>query len=573
MLTRSRLLRLRLTAAACLVILTGVGLAVLRAAGQEPVPSAAGNLNRADRVEWFRDIGFGMFIHWSVDTQLGGVPSHSLVGASEDYFKRYLDELPKTFNPHKFNPKDWAALARLAGMKYVVFTTKHHNGFAMFRTKTNDFGIAQTSFTRDITGEIVQAFREQGIAPGFYFSPDDFWWLHKNGVQLQRHVPRVQPRSNPGLMALDQAQVRELMSNYGDIDVIFFDGEAQGLRELAWQLQPNILVTRGAMQTPEQYIPGIPLDEAWEACITMGTEWPYKAANEHYKSGGELISLLVETRAKGGNLLLNVGPKPDGELPIEQEDRLREVAMWMFVNGEAIYGVRPWILTNEQDIWFTKKKDNSALYAIVKSKERWKYGEWQEVVLHSVKATAQTQVTVLGQNDEVLEYSEVVPKTTWKQEADGLHVRAMAAQRLYTDRKWPNPIVLKVTHAEPALAPPRVTTTAARWDAAAGTALCEATLDDLGDAPSVQVGCEYHDLTGLDITERTNTWVATPTVARAAKGAFTTRIPGLKRGGSYQVRAVVKHPLLTMYGRELPLQIPASAAGGAKAKPKPKPKP
>src|SRR4051812_2107901 len=112
-------------------------------AAQEAKPDP-GNLNRADRVEWFRDIGFGMFIHWSVDTQLGAVPSHSMVGADADYLTRYLDELPKTFNPHKFNPTDWAALAKLAGMKYVVFTTKHHNGFAMFRTQTTNFGIANT---------------------------------------------------------------------------------------------------------------------------------------------------------------------------------------------------------------------------------------------------------------------------------------------------------------------------------------------------------------------------------------------------------------------------------------------
>jgi alpha-L-fucosidase len=553
-----------------LAIFTGgvaVGLWVVGVnAAQEAKPDP-GNLNKADRVEWFRDIGFGMFIHWSVDTQLGAVPSHSMVGADPDYNKRFLEELPKTFNPHKYNPTDWAVLAKLAGMKYVVFTTKHHSGFTMWRTQTTDFGIANTPFTRDITGELVKAFREQGIAPGFYFSPDDFSWLVRNHVQLQRHVPTVEPINNPGLMSLAKSQVKELLSNYGPIDVIFFDGDAQGLRELAWQLQPNIVVTRGAMATPEQYVPGVPLDGAWESCITMGTEWPYKPTNENYKSGGELISLLVETRAKGGNLLLNVGPKPDGELPIEQENRLREIALWMMVNGEAIYGVRPWMLTNEQDIWFTKKKDANTLYAIVKSKDRWKYGEWRDVVLHSVKATEATKVTVLGQNDEVLEYSTAVPKTTWKQESDGLHIHAMHAQRLYTDRKWPNPIVLKVTNVEAALKPSRVTTDQARWDPATKSALCEATLDDLGDAPSVQVGCEYQDLTGLDLTERTNTWTATPTAPKSATGTFTTRISGLKQPGLYEVRAVVKHPLLTTYGRELRLVIPAAAKAAPAAKP------
>jgi len=130
-----------------------------------------------------------------------------------------------------------------------------------------------------------------------------------------------------------------LLTNYGSVDVIFFDGPPEGLRELAWKTQPNIVVTRGAIQTPEQYVPGVPLDEPWEACITMGTAWQYQPQNESYKSGGQVINLLIETRAKGGNLLMNVGPKPDGELPIEQEERLREVALWMFVNGDAIYGV------------------------------------------------------------------------------------------------------------------------------------------------------------------------------------------------------------------------------------------
>jgi len=538
------------------VVIAGAPQTPAASQAQAPVPG-----NHADRVEWFRDLGFGMFIHWSVDTQLGGVPSHSMVGADEDYMRRYMQELPKTFNPHKFNPKDWAVLARLAGMKYVVFTTKHHNGFTMFRSKTTDFGIASTPFQRDIAGEIVAAFREQGIAPGFYFSPDDFSWLYRNHVQLQRHVPQVQPQNNPGLMTLAKAQIRELLTNYGNIDVLFFDGAAEGLRELAWQLQPNIVVTRGAMQTPEQYIPGVALEGAWEACITMGTEWPYKPTNENYKSGGELISLLIETRAKGGNLLLNIGPKPDGELAIEQEERLREIALWMFVNGESIYAVRPWLLTNEEDIWFTKKKDTNTLYAMIKTKERWKYGEWRDIVLHSVRATDKTQVSVLGQNDAVLEYQPtVVPKTTWKQESDGLHVHAMHAQRLYTDRKWPNPIVLKLTNVEPALTPPRVTTEEARWDSSTSSALCEATLTDLGDAKSVQVGCEYQDLTGLDIQERTNKWTATPTESRSATGRFTTRIAGLKPGGLYEVRAIVKHPLLTMYGREVRLEIPAASS-------------
>ncbi len=510
--------------------------------------------NKADRLEWFRDQGFGLFIHWSLDSQLGSVISHSMVGATDDYVNRFINDLPKTFNPRKYHAQDWAALAKLAGVRYVVFTTKHHAGFCMYDTKTTDYNIMRTPFRRDIVAELVTAFREQGIAPGYYFSPDDFWWLHKNGKTLQRGTPDVSPSNNPGLMRHDLAQLRELLTHYGSIDVLFLDGPAEGLRELAWQLQPNVVVTRGAIETPEQYIPGIPLDAPWEACLTMGTQWQYKPTNENYKSGGELISILIETRAKGGNLLLNVGPKPDGELPIEQEERLREIALWMFLNSESIYAVRPWVVTNEGDYWFTKKKNEDTVYVIVKEKERWKYGAWKDIALRSVRATPRTTVSVLGQSDRVLEYQpNVAPKTTWKQEGDTLRIRAMRAMRIYNDRKWPNPVVLKVTHAEPALTPPAVETGVARWDKATRAATLEADLRRLGNAPTVQAGFEYRSVKGMDLTERMGAWRATPFVPRSATGRFTVTIRDWKANDVYEYRAVVQHPLLRVYGKEAKL--------------------
>jgi alpha-L-fucosidase len=511
--------------------------------------SFAQTTNRPERLEWFRDQGFGLFIHWSLDSQIGSVISHSMVGASEEYLKRFIGDLPKTFNPRKFHPQDWAALAKLAGVRYVVFTSKHHSGFCMFHTETTDYSIRNTPFGRDITGEVLAAFREQGIAPGLYFSPDDFWWLHRNGKKLQRNVPDVAPARNPGLLKHDQAQVKELLTKYGNVDVIFFDGPPEGLRELAWQTQPNIVVTRGAIETPEQYVPGVPLDGAWESCITMGTQWQYKPTNENYKSGIELISLLIETRAKGGNLLLNVGPKPDGEIPIEQEERLREIALWMFLNGESIYGVRPWVITNENDYWFTKKKDGSAVYVAVKEKERWKYGEWKEIVLKSVRATPNTTVSVLGQSDEVLEYQPaVVPKTSWRQEKDGLHIRAMHAQRIYNDRKWPNPVVLKLTGVEPALTPPVVMTENVRYEA--GTATLTGQLQHLGGVDRVEVGFEYRNVKGLDLTERPDAYRRTDLQPRTAPGRFTITLKDWKPGDVMELRAIVRHPLITSYSKE-----------------------
>src|ERR1051326_4621329 len=227
---------------------------------QRDIPPGA--LTKPERLEWFRDLGFGLFIHWSVDSQLGVVISHSLVGADAAYTNRFFNELPKTFNPRKFYPQDWAALAKLAGIRYVVLTTKHHSGFAMWDTRTTTFGIMNTPFRKDVTREILDAFRAQGIRPGIYFSPDDFNWLWRNKIEVQRNIPAVQPRNNPGLMKLDLAQVRELMTNYGPIDVVFFDGEPHQLRDLAWELQPDAVVTRGAIQTPELYVPGIPLEGA-----------------------------------------------------------------------------------------------------------------------------------------------------------------------------------------------------------------------------------------------------------------------------------------------------------------------
>ncbi len=538
---------MRIRLASLIVTACLLGIAPLHA--QRDIPP--GSLNKPDRLEWFRDQGFGLFIHWSVDSQTGVVISHSLPGADAAYTRRFFEDLPKTFNPRKFEPNDWAALAKLAGIKYAVLTTKHHSGFAMWDTKTTDFGIMSTPYKRDLTKGILDTFRAQGIAAGVYFSPDDFWWLWKHNIDIQRGIPSVQPRNNPGLMDLDLAQVRELMSNYGKIDIVFFDGEPEQLRDLAWKLQPNTVVTRGAIQTPELYVPGLPLEGAWEANFTMGTAWQYQPQNEVYKTGGQVIDILVETRAKGGNLLLNIGPKPDGELPIEQEERLREVALWMQVNQECIYGVRPWVVTNEQNIWFTKAKNEDTVYAIVKQEPRWVRGQWRDFVLKSVQASPDSVVTVLGQNGRVLEYRpEVNPAPSLRQESDGLHLRAMFTHRLQDNSKWPNPIVLKITHAKPAFTPPKLLTKGSKFDAASKTATLNGTLQDMGKAASLEVGFEYRSIVGLDASDRSIPWQKGPATTLNAPGDFSLKLPNLNADGVYEYRAYVKHPLLSIYGAD-----------------------
>jgi alpha-L-fucosidase len=402
--------------------------------------------NTPEKEKWFMDLGLGMFIHWSVDVQVGAVISHSMAGASDDYLKRFTEELPKTFNPHKFNPDDWAVLAKLAGMKYVVFTAKHHAGFCMWDTKTTEFNIMNTPFKKDATKAIFDAFRKQGIAIGVYYSPEDFYYLYKHHIPIGRmQLPQHFPEKNPGLMAYDKSQLKELLTNYGKIDFIFFDGPAEGLKEYAWQQQPEIVVTRGQMNTPEQELPDAILPGPWEACFTMGTDWQYKPTNDPQKSGTEMINMLIETRAKGGNLLLNVGPKPDGEIQIEQEALLRELALWNLANGESVSGVRPWNISHEGNVWFTRSKDTSTVYAFVPGGKDWKYGERKDMVLRTLEGNEKTKVSVLGYGSELVEYKEGFNAGIYVQPTPvGLLISAVNGQRFYTDRKWPNPVVLKI---------------------------------------------------------------------------------------------------------------------------------
>jgi hypothetical protein len=183
----------------------------------------------------------------------------------------------------------------------------------------------------------------------------------------------------------------------------------------------------------------------------MGTQWQYKPTNEVYKSGTEIIEMLIETRAKGGSLLLNIGPMPDGRTPIEQESRLREVALWMAVNNKAIYNSRPWTVTNEENFWFTKSKDSETVYAFLTGIPDWERGTRREFLLRSVAASDDTKITVLGQSDRVVEYMPDVDATSrFKQTPDGLSISVVRAQRLYNDHKWPNPIVVEITDSKAA---------------------------------------------------------------------------------------------------------------------------
>lgn len=438
---------------ACRMLLTGLlGLLLFPLAmAQDDTWFLKVDRNKPEKVEWFRELGFGMFIHWSHDAQLGSVISHSMVGASDAYLDFYVNELPKTFDPKDFDPESWAVQAKLAGMKYMVFTAKHHSGFCMFHTETTDFSIEHTPFQRDITREVLDAFRAQGIAVGLYFSPDDFHFLLEHDLPIDRDSPQSLPGGNPELMAYTKRQLKELLTHYGKIDMMFLDGQTRKhewinteLAAYCWDLDPDILVTRGGMRTPEQELPLSPFDGPWEACFTMGTQWQYKPTNETYKSGTQLINMLIETRAKGGNLLLNVGPQQDGRLPIEQVRRLQELALWHAVNREALYEVEGFAITHEGPVWFTKARDTNTVYAFITG-EPLAYGERRELLIKQLEGHEGTQISVLGHAGKLLEYQPGADVRPWCQPtAHGLLVSFTRAQRLYNDRTWPNPVVLKL---------------------------------------------------------------------------------------------------------------------------------
>jgi len=407
--------------------------------------------NKLELNEKFMDMGFGIFVHWSMDSQLGSVISHSMVGASEDYVQRYMNDLPKTFYPDKFDPDEWARLFKLTGAEYVVFTTKHHNGFCMWDTDTTDFNIMNTPYGKDITGLLVKALRKQGLKVGFYYSPEDFSFIYKQGHLISRKGPMTQVTKNEELFEYSKKQLDELFTKYGKIDIAFFDSfSKKNLVQYVHAKYPDIVVTRGEMQTPEQKIPNSPLPGPWETCMTMGTQWAYKPTNEVYKDGGDLIKKLIEIRAKGGNFLMNVGPKPNGKIPIEQEERLREIALWMFVNNESVKNVRtvPSII-KEGDLWYTKAKDENTAYVFITNQPEWFKGKRRLFYIESLKATADTEISVLGQNDLVVEYSpNNIPTSRYNQRKHNLEISITRAQRLYNDKIWPNPIVVKLTNVE-----------------------------------------------------------------------------------------------------------------------------
>ena len=312
--------------------------------------------------------------------------------------------LKTTFNPTKFDPGKWAAAAADAGMRYVVFTTKHHDGFSMFDTHQTDYKVTSletpfhTNPRADVTKAVFDAFRQKGLGVGAYFSKpdwhsDDYWW--RRFATPDRNVnydPAKYPERWQQYKDFTYNQIEELMTGYGPIDILWLDGgwvrpNAAGrpawakspydqdvdmprIASMARRHQPGIIVVDRAVpgpyenyRTPEQEVPEKPLDYPWETCMTMATSWSY-VPNDTYKPAGRLIHLLVDVVSKGGNFLLNIGPGPDGEWHAAAYDRLREIGAWMKVNGEAIYGSKPIAPYAKSAIRYTQSKDGRTVFAV-----------------------------------------------------------------------------------------------------------------------------------------------------------------------------------------------------------------
>jgi alpha-L-fucosidase len=302
----------------------------------------------AESLEWWKDARYGMFIHWGPISLKGTEISWSRGGSGipiEEY-----DNLYKQFNPVNFNALEWVKVAKAAGMKYIVFTSKHHDGFCMWDTKYNDYNIMNSPFKRDVMKELADACKKEGIALGFYHSTCDWhnpdFPLTSPGGGVRRETSNLE-RYTEYL----KNQSDEIIKNYGPLLVMWYDVpqefdtvRGQGVIDHIRELQPDILVNDrtgapGDFATPEQEIGSFNISRPWETCMTIGEQWSWKP-NDDVKPLEQCLQTLIRSAGGNGNLLFNVGPKPDGTIEPLQVERLKEMGKWLSENGNSIYGSR-----------------------------------------------------------------------------------------------------------------------------------------------------------------------------------------------------------------------------------------
>jgi alpha-L-fucosidase len=308
---------------------------------QSPVQAAS----RASRMQWWHDARFGMFIHWGVYSTIG---RHEWVMENEAMSVAEYEPFAKQFKPKLNAARDWARLAKRAGQKYMVMTTKHHEGFCLFDTKTTSYCAPKQGPGRDLVREYVDAARAEGLRVGFYYSLMD--WHHPDGARCA-----TDEAARRRFVDYLHTHIRELLTNYGKIDVLWYDVawpldakgfESEAMNDMVFSLQPGIIVNNrnkleGDFSTPEQRIEAAQAGRPWETCMTLNGSWGYHAADDEWKSPKQIVRNLISCSRDGGNYLLNIGPRGDGSIPEDSVRILDAVGGWTTRNGAAIYTSEP----------------------------------------------------------------------------------------------------------------------------------------------------------------------------------------------------------------------------------------
>ncbi|MBV9924222.1 MAG: alpha-L-fucosidase [Acidobacteria bacterium] len=308
-----------------------------------PIPqeSAETKADRERRMRWWHEAKFGMFIHWGLYSVLG---RHEWVQEMEGIPATEYARIAREFRPRPNAAREWAQLAKRAGQRYMVMTTKHHEGFCLFDTKTTDFCAPRQGPGRDLVREYVEAARAEGLRVGFYYSLMD--WHHPDGARCERDEA-----ARRRFVEYIHTHLRELLTNYGKVDVLWYDvswpldaagWESERMNRMVFDLQPDIIVNNrnklaGDFSTPEQQITATEVGRAWESCMTMNDSWGYQRADDGWKTPKQIVRNLITCAHDGGNYLLNIGPKPDGSIPLESVAILGAVGRWTARNGESVY--------------------------------------------------------------------------------------------------------------------------------------------------------------------------------------------------------------------------------------------
>jgi alpha-L-fucosidase len=313
---------------------------------------------RAERMKWWHTARFGMFIHWGLYSVLG---QHEWALEAEGIPIPQYELMAKHFHPKPNAARDWARLAKRAGQKYMVMTTKHHEGFCMFDTKLTDYCAPKQGPGRDLVREYVEAARAEGLRVGFYYSLMD--WHHPDGARC-----KTDEAARKRFVAYTHGLVRELMTNYGKIDILWYDvdwpltaeqWESERMNQMVFELQPEIIVNNrngldGDFSTPEQHIQAADAGRAWETCMTLNNSWGYNRSDDDWKTPKTIVNNLAKCASGGGNYLLNIGPMPDGSVPVESVEILQAVGKWMDTNGKAIYETQRGSLKSIPNTNFTR---------------------------------------------------------------------------------------------------------------------------------------------------------------------------------------------------------------------------